>query len=202
MVSETAFRTAFLILLLALLAMRVYFMVRVRHSGGRIMPDEQAVVREGGRAVLIARVVLFFALMAVLVMYLAGVAWVNEFSFSLPAWLRWAGFALGLISVVFWTWTQIHLDTRWSAQLQLQKGHFLVTTGPYAFMRHPLYSGMIGWAVSISALTANWLFVAVCALSIIGVVGRVPKEEQMMMEAFGDEYKTYIQRTGRFFPRI
>ena len=124
------------------------------------------------------------------------------FSFTLPAWLRWAGFALGLISVVFWTWTQIHLDTQWSAQLQLKKNHKLVTTGPYAYVRHPLYMGMIGWAVSLSLLTANWIFVAVCALSIAGVVGRVPKEEQMMIEAFGDDYKAYMQRTGRFFPKL
>ena len=110
MVSETAFCTALLILLLGLLAMRVYFMVRVHRSGRRIMPDKRAVVREGGHAVLIARVVLFFALMAALVMYFAGVVWVNEFSFSLAAGLRWASFGQGLISVVFWTWTQIHLD--------------------------------------------------------------------------------------------
>lgn len=59
------------------------------------MPDKRAVVRDGGHAVLIARVILFFSQVAVLVTYLAGVAWVNEFSFSLPAGLRWASFGLG-----------------------------------------------------------------------------------------------------------
>lgn len=103
------------------------------------MPDKRAVVRDGGHAVLIARVILFFSQVAVLVTYLAGVAWVNEFSFSLPAGLRWASFGLGLILVVFWTWTQIHLDTRRSVQLQLQKSHYLYNTGPYIFMRRPLY---------------------------------------------------------------
>ncbi len=49
---------------------------------------------------------------------------------------------------------------------------------------------------------ANWIFVAVAVLSITGTVVRVPKEEQMMIEAFGDEYKAYMQRTGRFFPKI
>ena len=135
-------------------------------------------------------------------MYLLGMAWIDLFTFPLPAWLRWAGFTLGIISVVFWTWAQIHLDTQWSAQLQLKKGHHLVTSGPYAYVRHPLYLGMIGWAASVSLLTANWIFIAVCALSIVGVVGRVPKEEQMMIEAFGDEYIAYMQRTGRFFPKF
>ncbi len=201
MTSETIYRIAFLVLLLALLAMRVYFMVKVRRSGERLLPDEQAVQREGGRFVFILRIILFFALLAFLVMYFLGTAWIDAFLFPLPAWLRWTGFALGVIAVGFWSWAQIHLDTQWSAQLQLKKSHHLVTTGPYACVRHPLYSGMIGWAASVSLLTANWIFVAVCALSIAGVVGRVPKEEQMMIEAFGDEYKAYMQRTGRFFPR-
>jgi protein-S-isoprenylcysteine O-methyltransferase Ste14 len=56
-------------------------------------------------------------------------------------------------------------------------------------------------SVALPLLTANWIFVAVCVLSILGLLWRVPKEEQMMIEAFGDEYKAYMQRTGRFFPK-
>ena len=121
MAAETVFRIAFLILLAALLSMRFYFMAKVRRSGGRIMPDQQAVEREGGRGAFIVRVVLFFALIAFLVMYIAGAAWIDAFLFPLPGWLRWVGFAVGVVAVVFWSWTQIHLDTQWSAQLQLKE---------------------------------------------------------------------------------
>jgi protein-S-isoprenylcysteine O-methyltransferase Ste14 len=61
---------------------------------------------------------------------------------------------------------------------------------------------MLGWCVALSLLTANWIFVAVCVLSILGLIWRVPKEEQMMIEAFGEEYKDYMKRTGRFFPKF
>lgn len=202
MISETAFRLGFSILLGLLLIMRIYFMVKIRRSGGRIMPDENAVAREGGRGVLILRILMFLGLMAFLVMYFVGAAWIDVFLIPMPIWLRWMGFILGIFSVIFWSWTQIHLDTQWSAQLQLKKNHHLVTTGPYASVRHPLYLGMMGWSVSVSLLTANWIFIAVCVISITGVVWRVPKEEQMMVDAFGDEYKTYMQHTGRFFPKI
>jgi protein-S-isoprenylcysteine O-methyltransferase Ste14 len=57
------------------------------------------------------------------------------------------------------------------------------------------------WAAALGLLTANWIFVAMAVLSIAGTVARVPKEEQMMLEAFGDEYKAYMQLTGRFFPK-
>ncbi len=202
MTTETVFRIAFLALLTALFAMRAYFMIKVRRSGGRLTPDDGAIQREGGRGVFAVRVVGFFLLMAFIAMYIAGMAWIDAFSFPLLVWLRWAGFALGLLSVAFWTWTQVELDTQWSAQLQLTKGHHLVTTGPYARIRHPLYSGMLGWCVGLVLLTANWIFVGLAVLSLGGLAWRVPKEEQMMLDAFGDEYKAYMQRTGRFFPRL
>jgi len=202
MTSEATFRLAFVILLVALFAMRFYFMVKVRRSGGRLMPDRRAVEREGGPGMLIVRIALFFLLMAFLVMYISGMVWVDLFSFPLPDWLRWMGFGLGLLCEAFWTWTQINLDTQWSAQLQLRREHQLVTTGPYAHIRHPLYTAMCGWGAALALLTANWIFVALTVLSIAGTLARVPKEEQMMLEAFGDEYKTYMLRTGRFFPRV
>ncbi len=177
-------------------------MIKVRRAGERLMPDEGAVKREGGRVVLIFRMILFFALIIFLVMYLLGAKWIDAFMFFLPAWLRWAGFVLGILSVAFWMWTQIHLDTQWSAQLQLRREHHLVTTGPYARVRHPLYSAMFGWGIALALLTANWIFTAICVLMVIGLLWRVPKEEQMMLESFGDEYKTYMQHTGRFFPKL
>jgi protein-S-isoprenylcysteine O-methyltransferase Ste14 len=202
METQTIFRIAFLVLLATLFAMRFYFIIKVRRAGERLMPDDQAVAREGGRGVFIIRVVAFVLLMVFLVMYIIGMKWIDAFSFPLSVWLRWVGFGLGLLSVVFWTWTQIHLDTQWSAQLQLRQEHHLVTSGPYSRIRHPLYSAMFGWAFALGLVTANWIFVVMAVLSIAGTMVRIPKEEQMMLEAFGDEYKAYMQRTGRFLPRL
>jgi protein-S-isoprenylcysteine O-methyltransferase Ste14 len=112
------------------------------------------------------------------------------------------GFALGILSVAFMIWTQLTLDTQWSAQLHLRKDHHLIKTGPYARIRHPLYASTFGWGIALSLLTANWIFIAVSVLAIAGLVVRIPKEEQMMIEAFGDEYTSYMQRTGRFFPKF
>jgi protein-S-isoprenylcysteine O-methyltransferase Ste14 len=61
---------------------------------------------------------------------------------------------------------------------------------------------VFGWGAALSLLTANWIFVAVSVLAIIGLIVRIPKEEQMMIEAFGDAYKAYMRRTGRFFPKV
>ncbi len=202
MTPETIYRLAFGVLLTLLLAMRFYFMAKVRKSGERNMPDKKAIEREGGRGFFILRVVAFIALLAFLVMYFFGMAWIDTFSMPFPDWLRWTGFAVGLASVAFWTWTQVVLDTQWSAQLQLRQEHHLITSGPYASIRHPLYAGMFGWCIGLTLLTANWIFTAVCVLSFAGLLWRVPKEEQMMLERFGEEYKVYMLHTGRFFPKL
>lgn len=202
MANELVFRWSFFILFILLFAMRVYFMLRVHRSGGRILPNDKAIEREGGRGYFIFRVVIFVALIAFLVMYFAGATWIDAFLFPLPTWLRWTGFAIGVATVIFWTWAQATLDTQWSPQLQLTEGHHLITTGPYARVRHPLYTGMCGWFISLMLLTANWIFIGACALTFAGLLWRIPKEEQMMLETFGVEYRDYMKRTGRFFPKF
>ena len=202
MTSETTFRLLFAILFLALFAMRVYFMLKVKRAGGRITPDDKAIEREGGRGYFIVRVIVFMALMAFLVMYFTGAPWIDAFLFPLPPWSRWLGFAIGVVTVCFWTWVQVTLDTQWSPQLQLTQGHRLITTGPYKRIRHPLYAGMCGWFICLSLLTANWIFVGACILTFAGLLWRIPKEEQMLIEAFGEEYKEYMKRTGRFLPKF
>jgi len=201
MATEAIFRLGFWVLLGGLLVMRAYFSFRVCQAGERLFPDSRAIRREGVGA-FAARVVLFFALLALLVLYALDSPWTRALSIPLPGWLRWTGFALGLLSLAIWTWTQVALGKEWSPQLQLRDGRHLVTTGPYARVRHPLYTAMLGLSVAFALVTANWIFVLLAALGIGGVVARVPREEQMMLEEFGDEYRAYMRVTGRYFPRL
>jgi protein-S-isoprenylcysteine O-methyltransferase Ste14 len=136
-----------------------------------------------------------------LVLYAYDSPWLRMFSLSLPDWLRWTGLALGLIGFGLWTWTQAALGKEWSPQLQLGEQHRLVTSGPYAWVRHPMYLAMFAVAIALALLSSNWCFVLFAAAMIVGFVVRAPREERMMVEAFGEEYKTYMQGTGRFFPR-
>ena len=200
MAQETALRWAFWLLMALVLVMRAYFAYRVKRSGERVMPDRAAVEREG-RGAFAVRFVGFFALLGFLVLYGIHPAWMRRIEFTLPLCLRWAGIGLGLVSLAFWTWVQVELGKHWSAQLQLRAEHHLVTIGPYARIRHPMYTAMLGWAVSLALVSANWVFVFMVALTAAMMVSRAPKEEQMMIEQFGDEYREYMSRTGRFWPR-
>jgi protein-S-isoprenylcysteine O-methyltransferase Ste14 len=194
MTTESIFRVAFWVLIAGVLVMRVYFTLQVRRAGERLMPDRQAVEREG-RVMFAVRVLSGLVLFGWLVVYTVSPAWITLLSVPFPNWLRWTGFALGLASLGVWWWTQVAL------QLQLRDKHHLVTTGPYSRVRHPLYTAMFGYGIGLALVSANWVFIVFALVMIAGLAARVPKEEQMMIEKFGEEYKVYMQRTRRFFPK-
>ncbi len=164
------------------------------------MPDDKAIEREG-RGLFAVRFASFFFMLAILVIYALDPAWLTMFSIPIPAWLRWAGFFIDLIYLAFLAWTQATLGKNYSSQLRLQKEHHLVTTGPYARIRHPLYTALSGLGIAFALVTANWLFVLLAVFIIFGLVARVPREERMMLAEFGGDYKNYMLRTGRFFPK-
>jgi len=201
MTAESIFHAAFWVLFAGLLIMRIYFALRVRRAGERMMPDRESVEREG-RGMFAVRIVLFFLLLVWLALYAINPPWMGVLALTFPEWLRWVGFALGLASLGFWSWAQFALGKEWSPQLQLRKEHHLVTTGPYSRIRHPLYTAMLGYGTGLALVTANWVFVVFVVVVIGGLLARVPKEEQMMLEEFGEAYKCYMQRTGRFFPKL
>jgi len=201
MSTESIFRAAFWVLLGGLWVMRVCLLRRVRQPGERPMPDRTAIAREG-RGLFVGRTVVLLFLAAVLVSYALDSPWLRAFLIPLPDGLRWAGFGLGLVGLGLWTWTQAVLGREYSPQLQLREQHRLVTSGPYARIRHPMYTAMSVVGIAFALVTANGCFVLFAVALIAGFVARAPREEQMMLQAFGEEYRAYMHRTGRFFPKL
>ena len=200
MATETPFRVAFWVLLGLLALIRVVFAVRVRRSGERLMPDEAAIRREG-TPLFALRILSFLLLLGLLAAYLANPLWMRSMQVPLPGWLRWAGFALALLSLALLAWTEGALGAQWSAQLQMRNQHRLITSGPYAHVRHPLYTSILGLGLGLALLTVHVLLVVFAILAPVGVMVRAPKEEQMLLERFGEAYRTYMQATGRYLPR-
>ncbi len=199
--SRIIYRFAFFILLGLMLVVRIIFNLRLRQSGESFMPDREAVKHEGV-GLFATRVVLFFVLVAILVLFAINHSWLKALDFYLPAWMRWLGFAIGLLSIALTIWIELELGRQFSPQLQIRQDHQLITRGPYAHIRHPLYTALFGFGLSLALVTANWFFVAFFLVFLIGLLARVPKEERMLLEQFGEEYETYMLYTGRFFPKM
>lgn len=129
--------------------------------------------------------------------------WLNFANYSLPIWSGWVG-AAAFAGAIFMLWrSHADLGRNWSATLCVTGQHSLVTTGVYRRIRHPMYTAHLLWAIAQGLLLSNWLAGwAFLVLSVPLYVIRIPKEEQMMLAHFGEEYRQYMGRTGRLIPRV
>lgn len=110
--------------------------------------------------------------------------------------VAWAGIALRL-------WSIVALGRFFRATVHIQQGHRLVSSGPYRWVRHPSYSGLLLALLSFAALLGNalsWLVFTVCALAAVAY--RIRVEERMLLDALGEEYRAYAARTRRLIPGV
>jgi protein-S-isoprenylcysteine O-methyltransferase Ste14 len=129
--------------------------------------------------------------------------WLDFAHVPLPQWLRWTGGAVMTLGVWFFSRTHAALAQNWAPVLEVREGASLVTTGPYRLVRHPMYSAALLIAIGTAALSANWLVAAGTILGpLVVFAGRLRDEERMMIDAFGDEYRAYMERTGRLTPKL
>jgi protein-S-isoprenylcysteine O-methyltransferase Ste14 len=123
--------------------------------------------------------------------------------YRLPVIVPWLGAVTMLTSLwLFWR-SHADLGQNWSVSLELREDHQLVTRGVYRFIRHPMYASIWLWGIAQGMLLQNWLV----GWSVVPVFAamyflRVHREEQMMCELFGEEYREYMRQTGRLIPRI
>jgi len=129
--------------------------------------------------------------------------WLRFADVGLPPWLGWLGVPTFACSL-WLTWrAHVDLGRNWTPALQIKQGQSLVTAGVYRHVRHPIYAAQWLWAIAQALLLHNWLVGPLGLLSFAPVFFyRVPHEEQMMLEHFGDEYRAYMARTGRVIPRL
>jgi len=127
----------------------------------------------------------------------------NFANYRLPAFAPWLG--LILLLAALWLFWRSHADLgqNWSVTLEVRKEHRLITHGVYRLIRHPMYASIFLFSLAQGLLLANWLagWSAFVPFTVLYLV-RTPREEQMMCKFFGDEYRDYMGRTGRLFPRI
>ena len=143
------------------------------------------------------------SVIATLVVYVFVPSWIDQWSISLPVAVRIAFAVFSVGGIVLISWDERAMAKNLSVSLQIRKEQVLVRNGPYALIRHPIYVASWTFLVGISLQTSNWLVIAICAgLLTVLFVYRIPKEEEMLLEHFGEPYRNYMKVTGRFLPRI
>ncbi len=116
------------------------------------------------------------------------------------AWLLVAAAALGFL---FTWWARIHLGTLWSSQVTRKEHHHIVDTGPYALVRHPIYTGLILATLATMALEGTAVAVAGTVLMIAGYYIKARSEERFLREQLGAaEYDAYARRVPMLMPLL
>ncbi|MFW9769158.1 MAG: methyltransferase [Candidatus Thorarchaeota archaeon] len=151
----------------------------------------------------VAMSLLILAYFGSIILYLLNQPWFSWTQIpNYPEFVRWIGILLAFASIPFLWWIHKTLDRQYSACLQIKQSHMLITEGPYARVRHPMYTVLNMFSFGVSLLTANFLIIILSVLVIIQFPFVARKEEEMLLETFGDEYSEYMKRTGRFLPRM
>ena len=195
--TENTFRAAAVIVFLVGAAISTYHRRKAdRETGETISP------RAEGPSIMIALRVFGLCLWLAIFAYLVDPRWMAWSQVELPAWLRWSGLGLGIVADLLAYWVFSNLGTNVTPSVQTRTAHQLVTSGPYRWVRHPLYlMGLIAYT-GFALLAANWFMALLSAAVFVVLVLRLPQEEARLLDRFGDQYREYMQRTGRFLPRL
>lgn len=129
--------------------------------------------------------------------------WLDFAAMGLPIAVRGAGAGLAMIGVAAFVWTHAALAGNWTPFVQNPPAGTLVTSGPYRWVRHPMYTSFFLYNAGMWLLTSNWLAGAPAFIGFVWMYfERVGREERVMVEMFGDEYRSYAEKTGRVVPGV
>ena len=118
-------------------------------------------------------------------------------------WLTWVGVVIMISGIIFRRYAISVLGKFFTATVQIQKDHELIKAGPYHYIRHPSYLGILILTLGLGIALANWISLLLCiVLPVIGVMQRIKVEEKELEQHFGNRYLDYRKNTWRVIPHI
>ena len=117
-------------------------------------------------------------------------------------WISWIGIGLTWMGVAIAVWARYCIGEYWSARVTLKEGHQLIRSGPYAFVRHPIYTGMLLGTTGAALVAGEWRGIVAVILLLGAHSLKALREEALLTKEFGDEYTSYRKHTGFLFPRL
>lgn len=173
-----------------------YHRLRAEKQGGRVS------LRNDPRWFWVVVMPALVAWLLGMLAFLIHPAWLNFTKMPLPDFLRLLGIPLGLVTVILNDWMFRHLGHNVTKTSMPRENASLVMTGPYRWIRHPMYSFGSLLFLAFALLTSSWLIAVSGIVAFFMIALRTRLEERRLIEKFGDAYQNYMRRTGRFFPRI
>lgn len=171
------------------------------NPGRTVMADASRLIKRHKIFVRLFKVTLFAYAISVMahLMQVINIGWLQ---IGLADSLRIISFFVGISSVLFLNWVYLHLAGNWAKPEQLRKKHKIVTTGPYKWLRNPMYLAGELWLLSLIMITNFWPLIPFLPYAHYLFYKRAKLEEKILLQRFGNQYLKYKKRTNMFIPRI
>lgn len=196
MAEDVLFRRIAGAVVLSLFAISIYYRHRADKAGGRVKRDDEPTSIRLGLGIS--------ALMGFggLLLYFIWPPLLDWTLMPIPNPVRWTGVVIATVSVASTWWIFRTLGLNITRTSKTRDNATLVTTGPYRFVRHPFYVNVALAFWSLSLVTRSWWFAAWILPALMFLAIRTRKEEANLEARFGDAWREYVARTGRFVPRL
>jgi protein-S-isoprenylcysteine O-methyltransferase Ste14 len=116
--------------------------------------------------------------------------------------VRATGVIITVAGIAVTIWARICLGRNWSDKVVIKENHELVRTGPYAYVRHPIYSGVLLGVAGTALAIGEWRGIVAFALLFTMYAIKAKKEERVLAGAFGGAFEEHARRTGFLLPRF
>jgi protein-S-isoprenylcysteine O-methyltransferase Ste14 len=112
------------------------------------------------------------------------------------------GVTVTVVGIAFAIWARWHLGENWSATVTLKEGHELISSGPYRYIRHPIYSGMLVAFVGTALALGEYRALISVGIVLVAFYTKAKKEERFLTQEFGEKFREHSRRTGMFLPKF
>ena len=117
-------------------------------------------------------------------------------------WIADLSAALTVLGIGFAIWARYHLGKNWSAEITIRADHQLIRTGPYAWLRHPIYTGLLVALLGTALWVGRYRALIALGMFLIGFSRKAKKEETFLAQEFGPKFEEHKRLTGFFLPRL
>jgi len=162
----------------------------------------KATKRHEAAAPRIVRLILLLCAMVLLGLPHFPVAALSRRFLPAGTWTFWSGATLTACGLLFSLWARHHLGQNWSVAVTVKEGHELITSGPYALVRHPLYAGLLLALFGCALAVGEWRGLLAVALVFIALWRKLRLEEKWMREQFGESYEAYSRKVAALVPYV
>lgn len=196
--NDLIFRLILAILFVLVVGTRRYFEQKAAKTAKEALKQDM-----DSRALIALQSLLLTLSNLAMIAHLINPSWMAWSSLTLSEWARWIGTALGMVGTAILVWAHRILGKNFFGGMKIRQGHQLITSGPYRWVRHPMYTAFILLGLAWFLLSGSWMIAGFwLAATVLVIVTRLNEEERMMLRQFGDAYRIYEQQTGRFLPRL